>query len=63
MQLSPFNTFTTKFILGTMLRRRAYSPSQFEQLVAQSNFGSCEITKDGIGFEVRLKKSAVEKAA
>jgi len=63
MQLSPFNTFTTKFILGTMLRRRAYSPRDFERIVAQTNFGSCEITKDGIGFEVRLKKSAVEKAA
>ena len=63
MKLSRFNTLTTKFVLGTMLRRRAYSPRQFEQLVAESNFRRCELTKDGIGLEVRLKKSAVEKAA
>jgi ubiquinone/menaquinone biosynthesis C-methylase UbiE len=63
MKLSLLNTFMTKIALGTMLRRRAYSPAQFERLVAESPFRACEIRKDGIGLEVRLKKSGLEAAA
>jgi len=63
MKLSLLNTFVTKLALGTMLRRRAYSPAQFERLVAESPFRGCEIRKDGIGLEVRLKKSGLEAAA
>jgi len=63
MKLSPLNTLTTKFVLGTMLRRRAYTAAQFEQLVAESTFQSCDIRQDGVGLEVRLKKAALKKAA
>jgi ubiquinone/menaquinone biosynthesis C-methylase UbiE len=63
MKLSLLNTFVTKLVLGTMLRRRAYSPAQFERLVADSPFRACEIRKDGIGLEARLKKSGLEAAA
>jgi ubiquinone/menaquinone biosynthesis C-methylase UbiE len=63
MRLSRFNAFTTKFVLATLLRRRAYSPDQFKRVVAESAFRNCEIRKDGIGLEVRLRKSAVEKVA
>jgi len=63
MKLSPFNALTTKFVLGTMLRRRAYTAAQFEQLVAESAFQSCDIRQDGVGLEVRLKKAALKKAA
>lgn len=45
----------TKLILGG-LRRRAYSPSQFRQLVADSSFRTCEISTEGIGLEVRMSK-------
>jgi ubiquinone/menaquinone biosynthesis C-methylase UbiE len=45
----------TKVILSR-LRRRAYSRSQFEQLVAHSSFRSCEITSEGIGLQVRMKR-------
>jgi len=45
----------TKVILSR-LRRRAYSPPQFERLVAASPFRTCEITTEGIGLEVRMKK-------
>ncbi len=38
------------------LRNRAYSPLQFELLVAESPFQTCEITTAGIGLEVRLEK-------
>ncbi len=63
MKLSRFNAFTTKLILGTVLRRRAYSPAQLERLVAESSFRSCDLRKDGIGLEVRLRRSVVEEAA
>jgi ubiquinone/menaquinone biosynthesis C-methylase UbiE len=55
MDLGRFGTFTTKATLE-MLKRRAYSPEQFEQLVAASPFRTCEIATEGIGLEVRLKK-------
>jgi ubiquinone/menaquinone biosynthesis C-methylase UbiE len=45
----------TRLILG-QLRRRAYSPSRFERLVAGSPFRTCEITTAGIGMEVRMEK-------
>ena len=63
MNLGRFNTFVTKLVLGTMLRRRAYTPAQFQHLVAASAFGSCDIRKDGIGFEVRVSKSPLKRAA
>ena len=54
-QLGWLNAFMMKRSL-TMLRRRAYSPAQFERLAAASAFGTCEIQAAGIGMEVRLKK-------
>jgi ubiquinone/menaquinone biosynthesis C-methylase UbiE len=53
--LGAVNRFITKRILGG-LRNRAYSTSQFERLVAESSFRTCDIKTDGIGLEVRLKK-------
>ena len=55
MNLGRLNTFTTKATLE-MLRRRAYRPALFERLARTSPFHTCEITSDGIGLEVRLKK-------
>ena len=63
MKLSRFNTLATRFMLETILRRRAYTPAQFERLVAESAFRTCDIRKDGIGLEVRLTRPSVEKAA
>ena len=63
MKLSRFNTLATRFMLETILRRRAYTPAQFERLVAESAFRTCDIRKAGIGLEVRLKRSSLEKAA
>jgi len=61
MDLGRFSTFTTKATLE-MLKRRAYAPSQFERLASDSPFRTCEITSDGIGLEVRLKKPAAAVA-
>ena len=63
MKLGRFNAFMTTFVLATLLRRRAYSPVQFKRVVDESVFRTCEIRKDGIGLEVRLRKSAIEKVA
>jgi ubiquinone/menaquinone biosynthesis C-methylase UbiE len=39
-----------------MLRRRAYSPAQFERLAAESAFRTCDIRAQGIGMEIRLQR-------
>lgn len=56
MGLGRLNAFMTRATLES-LRRRAYSPAQFRQLAADSPFGTCDITRAGIGLEVRLKKA------
>ncbi|GAA4550278.1 class I SAM-dependent methyltransferase [Amycolatopsis samaneae] len=48
--------FAIRHTLGGMLRRRAYSPERFRLMVAQSAFGTCEVTTVGIGLEVTLRK-------
>lgn len=55
MDLGRWSTFTTMATLET-LKRRAYSPAQFQRLIAQSPFQTCDLTTHGIGLEVRLKK-------
>jgi ubiquinone/menaquinone biosynthesis C-methylase UbiE len=55
MKLGRLNAFMTRqALLG--LRRRAYTKEQFARLATASAFGGCEITTDGIGMEVRLRK-------
>jgi len=56
MKLGPVATFTTVRALRG-LRRRAYTPEQFAATVAESAFGTCEITQDGIGLEIRMRKA------
>jgi ubiquinone/menaquinone biosynthesis C-methylase UbiE len=56
MELGWLSTFTTKATLE-MLKRRAYSPAQFERLAAESPFRTCEISTAGIALEVRLTKA------
>ena len=55
MDLGWVSTLTTKATLE-MLKRRAYAPAQFAGLASRSPFRTCEITTEGIGLEVRLKK-------
>jgi len=58
MNLGRLSSFMTKATLER-LRNRAYSPLQFELLVAEGPFQTCEITTAGIGLEVRLEKSSI----
>ena len=55
MKLGRLSSFTTKATLES-LRRRAYTPAQFERLVAESAFRTCAIQTEGLGLEVRLTK-------
>jgi ubiquinone/menaquinone biosynthesis C-methylase UbiE len=55
MELGRIGAFTTKATLE-MLKRRAYTTTQFEHLATESPFRMCEITTQGIGLEVRLEK-------
>ena len=57
MALGRWTTFTTMATLET-LKRRAYSPAKLQELVAQSPFQTCDITTEGIGLEVRLKRES-----
>jgi ubiquinone/menaquinone biosynthesis C-methylase UbiE len=57
MHLGRLSAFTTRATLE-MLKRRAYTPAEFERLARQSPFGTCAIKTDGIGLEVRLKKES-----
>jgi ubiquinone/menaquinone biosynthesis C-methylase UbiE len=59
MDLGRIGAFTTKATLE-MLKRRAYTPTQFEHLATESPFRTCEISTGGIGLEVRLKKENVQ---
>jgi len=56
MDLRGFSALITRWIF-VGLRRRAYSPSAFRALVAQSPFESCDIRTAGIGLEVRMTRS------
>jgi ubiquinone/menaquinone biosynthesis C-methylase UbiE len=56
MQVGPIAALMTRAIL-TGLRRRAYSPGQFEQLARRSEFGTGIVTTEGISLEVTLVKA------
>lgn len=51
--LGALNAFITRRILSN-LRRRAYTPARFKELVAASAFRTCDVETEGIGLEVRL---------
>jgi len=55
MHLGRISSFTTKATLES-LRRRAYTPLQFDRLVAESAFRTCAVTTEGISLEVRLTR-------
>ena len=57
MELRGLSAVMTRWTLRA-LRLRAYSVPRFERLAAASAFGTCNITVDGIGIEIRLTKLA-----
>ncbi|GIH13839.1 class I SAM-dependent methyltransferase [Rugosimonospora africana] len=57
MQASGVSALVVRLVLRG-LRRRAFSRSQFEELVAASAFRTGEIRVDGVNIEVRLTRAA-----
>jgi ubiquinone/menaquinone biosynthesis C-methylase UbiE len=57
MQLSAWNAWVTRWTFSLMLLKRAYSRAVFEQMAAQSCFGRCDVTSDGITSEFRFTKA------
>ncbi|ADJ41927.1 methyltransferase type 11 [Amycolatopsis mediterranei S699] len=55
MHVGVVSGFTVRQTLG-WLRRRAFTSAQFEVLAAESAFGGCSATADGLGLEVRLTR-------
>ena len=56
MNLSVANTIVTKLTFRFMLLKRAYSKSEFEQLISQTKFRTAQIREDLIGLEILLTK-------
>ena len=56
MGLGPLNRFMVRWTFRNMLLKSAYSVDEMRTMVAQTPFGQCEITRDGVGFQVWLKK-------
>ena len=54
--LGAIDGLLTKWILATMLRRRAYTRAQLAWLAEESSYASWEVQKVGIGLELRLSK-------
>ncbi len=57
MQLSTINSLLTRWIFRFGLLRRAYGSQAVVNLVAQSRFRTCQLERDGIGFELRLVRT------
>jgi ubiquinone/menaquinone biosynthesis C-methylase UbiE len=55
MDVGKIASFITRWTLAG-LRRRAYSPAQFEKLARRSTFGAATISTEGISVEVLLTK-------
>lgn len=56
MGLSWFNRIMTKLAFKTVLLKRAYTKTQFEEMLAQAGFGGVEIVENGMGLEISMTK-------
>ena len=56
MGIGPINQFLVRWTFKNMLLKSAYSVDEIRRMVGQTPFGQCDITLDGVGFQVWLKK-------
>jgi ubiquinone/menaquinone biosynthesis C-methylase UbiE len=56
LKLSRTSAFMTKFTFKHMLLKRAYTEESMAALAKKSVFGSCEITRNAVGMEVRFRR-------
>lgn len=55
MDLGLFSRFVTGAALHS-LKKRAYTQAEFERMIAETPFGSVDISAGRMGFEIRLAK-------
>jgi ubiquinone/menaquinone biosynthesis C-methylase UbiE len=56
LKLSRTNAWMTKWTFKHMLLKRAHTEESMKALAAASDFGSCEITRNAVGMEVRFRR-------
>jgi len=56
MGLGRVNQFLVRWTFDQMLLKSAYSVDEIKKMVAQTPFGKCQISTDGVGFQVVLAK-------
>jgi len=59
MRLGAVNTFLTKGAFRFMLLKRAYTRSDFEEMISQTGFAQVEIRESQMGLEILLTKSPI----
>jgi hypothetical protein len=59
MGLSWLNALWTRLTFRWFLLGKAYSEPALRELIARSRFGTGEIVRDGIGFDLRLVRPSV----
>ncbi len=57
MHLSALNAAVTRWTFEHVLLKRAYTRDQLMRMAADSRFRHADVAEDGIGLELRLKKS------
>ena len=58
MGMSALSAIWTRLTFRTFLLKNAYTEDALRELVAKSRFGSGEVIRDGIAFDLRLRKPA-----
>jgi ubiquinone/menaquinone biosynthesis C-methylase UbiE len=56
MRLKGMNRIFTKLIFKTTLLKRAYTKEQFQQMLAETEFKSVDISESNIGLEISMTK-------
>ncbi len=56
MKLGAVNAILTKLTFRFMLLKRAYTKSEFERMISQTQFSSSKIEENLMGFEILLSK-------
>jgi ubiquinone/menaquinone biosynthesis C-methylase UbiE len=56
MGLSRMSRIMTKAVFRWMLIKSAYTKEQFQQMLAQAEFGSVDVVEAEIGFEIMMTK-------
>ena len=56
LHLTGMNSFITKLVFKTTLLKNAYTKSEIEKMVSQTNFTKLKIEEDALGMDIWLEK-------